>query len=673
MKLSYVDLCGFRGYRKPLRIDFGDGFTIIDGRNGVGKSTICDAVEFALTGTISKYLGARSDGETIADYLWWNGDGPPAGDHYVEVGFIHGDEVLPFRRSQLPGDNRGQIERIIDLLSDPNIRPENPLPQLCQSAIIRDEHIATLSLDLSESDRYALLRSAIGATDADEWIERGQKLSTQMKKRREAAAQEAESAIRALTAARSRIDELGSSIAEDSVIADALQRLQVVTGTTTDVSSIGEAARLTIASLAEKVEAYYALFDGWAAYEKSKQERDGLQSEINNADHEIEQAKSVLDSLPAIQSAEGSTITSQRAADLLLLADLGRHIGLKHGHCPLCDSSRGADDFARGIAAAESLAKELDAQAVEQAETERRRAAAQASYDAASDAANRVRANLVQLDETINRFEKQLTAAGLKITDGRSGIEAALGLHGNAHSRAREDLRVIDTLQNHTALQRAISAENAAKAAHAKAEEKLGLARLAEQRAGALRDAAIRAAGEALNQRLDRVLPLMAELYRRLRPHPFWGEIEYKIRGDVRRFLKLQVGEDLNPQFMFSSGQRRATGLAYLLSVNLSLAWSRWNTILLDDPVQHVDDFRSVHLAEVMAQLVAAGRQVVCVVEDPALADHLCRRLPVTRKGHGRRVTLGPDNEGALTKLAEIELAPFVTGALVSPPMQSAG
>jgi chromosome segregation protein len=42
MKLAFVHVCGFRGYRKPVRIDFADGFTIIDGRNGVGKSTIVD-------------------------------------------------------------------------------------------------------------------------------------------------------------------------------------------------------------------------------------------------------------------------------------------------------------------------------------------------------------------------------------------------------------------------------------------------------------------------------------------------------------------------------------------------------------------------------------------------------------------------------------------------------
>src|SRR5205085_9139648 len=144
---------------------------------------------------------------------------------------------------------------------------------------------------------------------------------------------------------------------------------------------------------------------------------------------------------------------------------------------------------------------------------------------------------------------------------------------------------------------------------------------------------------------------LMSELYRRLRPHPIWSDIEYKIRGDVRRFLKLQVGNELNPQFIFSSGQRRATGLAFLLSVNLSLAWSKWRTILLDDPVQHIDDFRSVQLTEVIAQLLAGGRQIICAVEDSALADLLCRRLPISQQDEGQLLTLGPGAAGSLRKL----------------------
>jgi len=37
------------------------------------------------------------------------------------------------------------------------------------------------------------------------------------------------------------------------------------------------------------------------------------------------------------------------------------------------------------------------------------------------------------------------------------------------------------------------------------------------------------------------VLPLMAELYSRLKPHPVWQDIDYSIRGDVRRFVWVEM------------------------------------------------------------------------------------------------------------------------------------
>jgi ABC-type cobalamin/Fe3+-siderophores transport system ATPase subunit len=123
---------------------------------------------------------------------------------------------------------------------------------------------------------------------------------------------------------------------------------------------------------------------------------------------------------------------------------------------------------------------------------------------------------------------------------------------------------------------------------------------------------------------------------------------------------------------LFSSGQRRATGLAFLLSVNIALAWSRWQSILLDDPVQHVDDFRTVHLAEVLAQFVTEGRQIICAVEDVALADLICRRLPIGSSSEAKSVTLGPDEDGALAKIGERWLMPLVRQSLVGAGEQSA-
>src|SRR4051812_47781174 len=103
--MLYVEMHGFRGYRKPVRIEFAEAFTVIDGRNGTGKSTIFDAIEFALTGEITKYKDAKASGESVADYIWWTGEGA-AVDRYVEVAFTDGDAITTVRREQfeVPSD-----------------------------------------------------------------------------------------------------------------------------------------------------------------------------------------------------------------------------------------------------------------------------------------------------------------------------------------------------------------------------------------------------------------------------------------------------------------------------------------------------------------------------------------------------------------------------------------
>ncbi len=176
--------------------------------------------------------------------------------------------------------------------------------------------------------------------------------------------------------------------------------------------------------------------------------------------------------------------------------------------------------------------------------------------------------------------------------------------------------------------------------------------------------AVLRVSGEIIDERLAQISPLLNELYQRLRPHADWRTIEYSIRGNVRRFLSLKVGDGLNPQFVFSSGQRRAAGLAFLLSVHLARAWTKWRTLLLDDPVQHIDDFRALHLVEVLAALRFDGRQIVCAVEDAALADLLCRRLLSDSNQLGLRydVDFGPDGNAAVVK--RMEIPPMPKGVL---------
>src|SRR5262249_21570904 len=157
-------------------------------------------------------------------------------------------------------------------------------------------------------------------------------------------------------------------------------------------------------------------------------------------------------------------------------------------------------------------------------------------------------------------------ATARRIVDSFDAGRAAMGIGADASLRdigsqmearrqklafAQRDLRILETLRLNLDLEQARKSDAEARSRIARAQERYGRALKLVAACQALHDATRRAASETLDLRLERVLPLMSELYRRLRPHPFWTDIEYSIRGDVRRFLKLQVGDNLNPQFIF--------------------------------------------------------------------------------------------------------------------------
>ena len=91
MIISEITLSGFRGFREALSIKLSPSFTVISGRNGVGKSTIIDAIEFALQGKLSKYLINKTGGDSINEYIWWKGDAP-AEQSFTKVTFTDGSD-----------------------------------------------------------------------------------------------------------------------------------------------------------------------------------------------------------------------------------------------------------------------------------------------------------------------------------------------------------------------------------------------------------------------------------------------------------------------------------------------------------------------------------------------------------------------------------------------------
>ena len=676
MRLDFMEVCGFRGFRDLVRINFGRGFTVITGRNGVGKSTLCDAVEFAITGSIDKYAVEKAAKESLSDYLWWRGEGVPKA-HYVTASFIDDNgKSFTITRTRESGSDRTPDE--IQAALCHGLAPNDALKQLTRTSIIRDEWIAALSLDLTETERFDLVRSALGASEGTETSSRAKEVVTAA----EAAYSKDEAAyesVRLRLADRlTQQSETQAALSRSGDVSGALQLIgaavpdapaelaaRLVAGRNAFANGRARLGRMGEAlQLGRDVAMAQAIYNApeavanreaaSAAHEAAQREHEAAQKVISEAEQRLSKEEEI----------------DAMAASLSLLVEHGERLGLHDDHCPLCSAHRTSDEFAAGLATARrritSLASGVQAarDALASAKENEQQAsltlqAATAAVQVHADELRRLRDREAAHVDFYNQWD-----LNYRFIQDPDGLEKVVS---SERDRLIDLERALIVLEASQAVSRMSSIESHISELRAEIEK---LAQAVSQSQNALTAAreiersVKRVSAEIIDERLAQISPLLNELYQRLRPHADWRTIDYSIRGDIRRFLSLKVGDGLNPQFVFSSGQRRAAGLAFLLSVHLARAWTPLKSLLLDDPVQHIDDFRALHLVEVLAALRLDGCQIICAVEDPALADLLCRRLVSTSTEGGRRLDIDLGPLGATSVIIDREINPMPVGVL---------
>jgi chromosome segregation protein len=675
MKLEHVEVCGFRGFRDKVRIDFGTGFTVITGRNGVGKSTICDAVEFAVLGEIAKYAVESAAKETVRDYIWWRGAAQPA-SHYVTASFVD-DEGKPFSITRTREGADKSPQEIEAALCQGAV-PDDPLRQLCKTSVIRDEWIAALSLDLSDTQRFDLVRAALGSIEGADLLEKANAVVAVAEtscERVDAQYQEARSVLsgglvqlsEASDAAKRNADVSAAMAIVDRLVlpdkGDLAQRLDIAQRSLPErrrrVEGLNQAAfagrELALELLAFNAPAEVA-------------RREQIKAKLAAADVEHSRAQIKLELAQRAYDVEAGA--NEIAAALSALVERGEALGLHEGHCPLCAASRTQSEFDSGIASTRARIDRLASgiNAARDSLANARSVVAEVGAEAED-----LGAVWADIEGTVRNL-RQREAAHVELF-AAYGLSAANAANPDALEQEaaseREQLVELERALNAMEASRAVGVLSAVDARVSVlrsqadvAADALARAQGAVTAAKALEKSVRRSTSEIVDERLAKISPLLNEIYQRLRPHANWRSINYSIRGDVRRFLSLRVGDDLNPQFVFSSGQRRAAGLAFLLSVHLARPWARWQTLVLDDPVQHIDDFRALQLVEVLASLRQSGRQVIVAVEDEALADLLCRRLPSTPEQVGRRFAVDFNSEGAADVTARLDVPGMAPGVL---------
>jgi exonuclease SbcC len=118
--------------------------------------------------------------------------------------------------------------------------------------------------------------------------------------------------------------------------------------------------------------------------------------------------------------------------------------------------------------------------------------------------------------------------------------------------------------------------------------------------------------------------------------------IDFHVRRKRIEQSAVKTGEvpkvlgDIDPILVHSEGQMAALAVSMLCAASLTFPWSRWKSLILDDPLQHNDSIHAAAFADLMGNLITAeGYQILLSTHDVAQAEFLqrkfrSRRIPCT-------------------------------------------
>lgn len=525
MKLEFVEISGFRGFRNKVRFELAAGFTVLNGHNGTGKSTVLDAIDFALTGTINKFNVKAAKGGGLDEHIWWVGSGNPE-SHSVSVGFVNeAEESFVVTRSRESGCSAQPYE-ILTRLCSPRSAHEASIETLLRTTLIRDEFIAGLSLDLPEQTRFSLVKEAIGSMAGPDYSERTAGIlnaaniarSGQTERIKEIQ-NELGRTLGELTDARS-VAERSADLSESLKIIETLpislpptlvERVEMIRRLIADrklVLQQLDTARERVGALEDEV-AFLSSAAGEEQIEAARRGREGAEKAKARAEEQL---------TLAIKTDDDEKASDEFAAHISAILQHGEAVGLVEGHCPLCNAARTNSEFSAAIAAARK-------QLATRGERLAKSAAAVAKARSEVDMANQV---LVVTSRLLGDFDTRLLA----VLDSRNSINKlydSLGFKDPpASAKAAEELlfteqaglvrleRAFSILETSNAVDKVKSLESRVAMLRERADQeaaKLSAAERAVEAGRQMEAAAKTVANEILMEQFNTVMPLLKELY----------------------------------------------------------------------------------------------------------------------------------------------------------------
>ncbi|WP_332642192.1 AAA family ATPase [Aeromicrobium sp.] len=681
-RLVSVTIAGFRGFNDPVTLDFDASAVLLHGPNGSGKTSVFDAVQWLLTADLPRlgqYRLRRTD-QYLANAF--------SGGHEarVEATFdLGGAPIRVIRR----GDNRGSVLEVEDQYgrysrASAEVRVQEllapgalPLAEVLHTSGLLQQDELRQILQTRPDARYRQLMRLLGLESLEQFEVYARDRKARARSRLNEHEREHDEAIRKHESAVEQLET-----AEIQVLRVA-PRPDLANAISTVLERFPGAWTLSLAGIEDGSGPAFALevtrrrgevtrimeslrsFPGSVPLVEASElaESDQRRAEAERKVDQASQAVQVATQLRAGVAATSDALAALSAVALPLLPDTQELTP-----CPVCESRinpmetsaalRARSANGEALAAAdESLAlaqsqldearTELEQAAAEQlAITGKREERARWSSEARSilnslgalvDGSNfGLNANLRSFqrgeDEVGDDYELVLAELDsllvqLELLDAAAAaLESAsreLSQHQAATRLAIERQNAIPRQRQSVALSQRSLDELVTVV---ESDRKLAVA------ASALADGTSAANAAIFRERFQTLEPLMNDVFARLDPHPAFTHLSfnvesYRAKGTASATVLDSEREiTVNPMLVFSSAQANIVALSAFLALGWAAGQGRLPFVMLDDPLQAMDDVNVLGFAD-LARHLRRDRQLVLATHEARFAELLERKL----------------------------------------------